>query len=137
MGLMLDSSILVAAERRGDNVAKLFRLISETYSDQRSVLSAVGLTELVHGIYRAKTTEIRAQRESFIGDLLKQVEVYPYSTATAQLAGKINGEQQNRGIVIPFVDLMIGATALEVGYSILTTNIRHFRLIPNLVVHQL
>jgi predicted nucleic acid-binding protein len=95
------------------------------------------LTELVHGIYRAQAPAVRTRRETFIRELLSQVEVYPYSTSTAQLAGKIDGEQQNRGIIIPFVDLMIGATALEIGYSIVTTNVRHFRLIPNLSVSQL
>lgn len=134
---MLDSSIVIAAERRGENVAQLLLRIAQTFSDQRSVLSAIGLTELVHGIYRAQTATVRTRRETFIRELLRQVEVRPYSTVTAQLAGKIDGEQQNRGVIIPFVDLMIGATALEIGYSIVTTNVRHFRLIPNLSVSRL
>jgi predicted nucleic acid-binding protein len=62
------------------------------------------------------------------------VEVYPYTKETALLAGKIDGEQQSQGIIIPFGDLLIGATALEVGYSLLTANVRHFRLIPGLTV---
>ena len=39
-----------------------------------------------------------------------------------------------RGNIIPFTDLLIGATALSNGASILTTNKRHFRLIPGLDV---
>lgn len=50
------------------------------------------------------------------------------------LAGRLDGEQAAKGIVIPFADLLIGATALSLGYSVLTTNIRHFRLIPGLTV---
>ena len=53
------------------------------------------------------------------------------------LAGKLDGEQQSNGIVIPFGDLLIRATALSLGYSILTVNLRHFRRIPNLSVLQL
>jgi predicted nucleic acid-binding protein len=34
------------------------------------------------------------------------------------------------------VDLLIGATALEVGYALLTFNERHFQLIPGLTVLQ-
>jgi predicted nucleic acid-binding protein len=34
-------------------------------------------------------------------------------------------------------DLLIGATALELGYAVATANVRHFQMIPNLVVHQL
>jgi tRNA(fMet)-specific endonuclease VapC len=65
------------------------------------------------------------------------VEVYPYTRETALIAAKIDGEQQNRGIIIPFADLLIGATALEVGYTLLTVNIRHFQRIPGLSVARL
>jgi len=50
------------------------------------------------------------------------------------LAGKIHGEQRSHGITIPSLDLLIGATALEIEYSLLTVNVRHFRLIPGLTV---
>ena len=62
--------------------------------------------------------------------------MYPYTKETALLAGRLDGEQQSRGVTIPFVDLLIGATALEVGYSLLTVNARHFGMIPNLMVMQ-
>ena len=39
-----------------------------------------------------------------------------------------------KGNIIPFIDLLIGATALHLGYSLKTTNVRHFRLIPGLDV---
>ena len=91
----------------------------------------------MHGIYRAQKAEARSRRDSFIRELLNDVEVYPYTKETALLAGKIDGEQQSRGIIIPFGDLLIGATALEVGYSMVTANVRHFRLIPGLTVVQL
>ena len=59
MGLILDSSVVIAAERRGDTVEKLIeQVISET-GDQDAALSSVGLTELVHGIYRAQTQAMR------------------------------------------------------------------------------
>ena len=137
MGLILDSSVVIAAERRSDNVTQMLKQIVAATGDQRTVLSSVGLTELVHGIYRAQTAQARSRRDSFIRELLNDVEVYPYTKETALLAGKIDGEQQSRGIIIPFGDLSIGTTALEVGYSVLTANVRHFRLIPGLTVVQL
>ena len=54
----------------------------------------------------------------------------------AQLAGKIEGEQAAKGIVIALPDLLIGVTALHLGYSVATLNSRHFRLIPELSVVQ-
>jgi predicted nucleic acid-binding protein len=61
----------------------------------------------------------------------------PNTKETALLAGKIDGEQQRQGVTIPFADLLIGATALEVGYSLLTVNVLHFQLIPGLSMTQL
>ena len=75
--------------------------------------------------------------ESFLDELLADLVVYPFTQQSAMLAGKLDGEQQNRGVVIPFADLLIGATALSLGFSVLTANVRHFRLIPGLSVVQL
>jgi tRNA(fMet)-specific endonuclease VapC len=137
MGLILDSSIVIAAERRGETVAQLLRQIVSVAGDQQAALSAVGLTELIHAVYRVQTLAVRARRESFIQDLLADVEVVPYTKETALLAGKLDGEQRSQGVTIPSVDLLIGATALEHGYSLITVNVRHFQLIPGLNVLQI
>jgi len=34
-------------------------------------------------------------------------------------------------------EMLIGATALEIGYSVVTNNVRHFQMIPDLVVRHL
>jgi predicted nucleic acid-binding protein len=134
MGLILDSSVVIAAERRGDTVEQLIEQIVKATGDQEAALSAIGLTELIHRIYRAQTPEFRLRRESFISELLADLTVYPFSKETALLAGKLDGEQQSRGTVIPFGDLLIGATALSLGYFVLTANLRDFQRIPGLKV---
>jgi tRNA(fMet)-specific endonuclease VapC len=136
MGLILDSSVVIAAERRGDTVEQLIARIMKTTGDQEAALSAISLTELIHGIYRAQTPEIRQRREAFINELLSDLTVYPYTKETALWAGKLDGEQQSRGVVIPFGDLLIGATALSLGFKLLTGNLRDFQRIPGLSVVQ-
>ena len=49
MGLILDSSVISDAERRGETVEKLIERAVFT-RDQEAALSAVGLTEVVHGL---------------------------------------------------------------------------------------
>ena len=136
MGLILDSSVVIAAERRGETVEQLIERVIKTTGDQEAALSAIGLTELIHGLYRAQTPEIRQRREVFLNELLTDLTVYPYTKETALLAGKIDGEEQSRGVVIPFGDLLIGATALSLGFTVLTVNLRDFRRIPGLTVMQ-
>jgi len=136
MGLILDSSVVIAAERRGDTVEQFIERVINATGDQDAALSAIGLTELIHGLYRAKTSAMRLRRESFLTELLADLTVYPYTKETAMVAGKLDGEQQSKGVVIPFGDLLIGATALSLGYSVLTVNLRDFRRIPGLSVAQ-
>ena len=134
MGLILDSSILIAAERRGDSPKEVIRKTTLLIGDQDAAISAVGLTELVHGAFRADSSQRQARRRLFVDELLIAMKVYPYTLETAMLAGRIDGEQMAKGVSIPFGDLLIGATALSIGFSVLTTNMRHFQWIPGLNV---
>lgn len=134
MGLILDSSIVIAAERLRETAAQFFRHVERTTGEQQVAISSIGLTEIIHGAYRTSVSEMQAKRLAFIQDLLAGLEVAPYTRSTAFLAGRLDGEQRSNGITIPSMDLLIGATALEIGYSIATINVRHFRLIPGLSI---
>jgi tRNA(fMet)-specific endonuclease VapC len=59
--------------------------------------------------------------------------VVPVSAEIAELEGRIEGEQAALGISIAFEDLLIGATALHMNYAVVTLNLRHFQIIPQLV----
>jgi predicted nucleic acid-binding protein len=39
-----------------------------------------------------------------------------------------------QGVSIDFPDLMIGATALHLGFDVVTLNVRHFQAIPGLKI---
>ena len=45
-------------------------------------------------------------------------------------------KRQVQGVRLPLADLLIGVTALELGYSVATGNLRHFQMIPGLSVVQ-
>ena len=133
-GVILDSSVVIYAERVKMNESEMLELVRSRSGEQVIALSTVGVTEVAHGIYRADSRVRAERRRTFLHNLIKDLPVFPYTLEIALLAGQIDGEQQAIGNTIPFVDLMIGATALHLSYSILTVNLRHFRQIPNLVV---
>ena len=58
MGLILDSSILIAGERGGENVRQILKRVQAAHGETESGLSAVTIVELTHGIYRAKSDAI-------------------------------------------------------------------------------
>ncbi len=137
MGVILDSSVLIAAERGGESVRDILKRVQAKQGETESALSAVTIVELTHGIYRARNDADRERRRAFTDELLRDMTVYPITLEVAQLAGRVEGEQAARGISIAFEDLLIGATALYLDYSVATSNVRHFRLIPKLSVVQL
>lgn len=94
----------------------------------------ITLLELAHGAARADTPERKIKRHEFIEHLLLAVPVYPVTVPVALRAGQIDGENQARGIRLSLSDLLIGVTALELGYSVATGNVRHFSMIPSLTV---
>jgi predicted nucleic acid-binding protein len=134
VGVILDSSILIAGERRRDMVWEILERVSSVCGETAAALSVVSVVELTHGIYRAKTEADRKRREIFIEELLQAVSIYPLTLEVAGLAGRIHGEQMGKGTAIDFPDLIIGATALHLGFAVATLNLRHVQAIPGLSV---
>ena len=135
LGVILDSSVVIEAERQHLNVAQFLKRIAETIGEREAALSSIAVAELVHGIYRADTEERRVRRRAFLDDLKAAVPIYPDNTA--ELVGKLSGESAAKGVTIPFDDLLIGACALERGYAVATRNQRHFQKIPGLTLIEL
>lgn len=137
MGLILDSSLLVAAERQGKNARQMLADIARHVGETEVAISVVTLIELAHGAARAETPERKAKRQQFTQELMTALPIYSVTAPVALRAGQIDGENQARGIRIPLSDLLIGVTALELGFSVVTANVRHFRLVPGLSVVRL
>ena len=132
LGLVLDSSVLIAAERLEMTAAQAIENVQQTVGEAPVVLSAVTVAEIGHGIYRGKTPQVRQRRRAFLDDLKATVPIYPLTASTAEIVARVGGEQAALGISLPLGDLMIGACALELGYAVGTRNLRDFSRIPGL-----
>ena len=133
LGIVLDSSAAIRAERNQQSIPEFIEAILHTHGPLDLSLSPVTVAE-VHGIYRAKTQQAAQRRRAFVEELVNLVPVHPVTRETAWLVGQIEGEEAAKGNVLPFNDLMIAAAALEQSYAVLTGNLRHFQKIPGLVV---
>ena len=134
LGLVLDSSVLIAAERRKLTPAQIIEDVVKTVGAVPIILSSLTVAEIGHGIYRANTPEIRERRRAFLDELKVTIPIHPITEATAEIIARVGGEQAAKGINLPFVDLIIAAGALELGYAIGTDNTRDFTRIPDLKV---
>jgi len=134
LGLVLDSSTVIAAERRKQTLPEFIEAILEAHGPLELSLSAITVAELVHGIYRSKSSEVEYRRRRYIEELVDLVPVHPITNRTAWLVGQIEGQEAAKGNVLPFNDLLIAAAAIEQEYAVLTANLRHFARVPDLTV---
>lgn len=137
LGIVIDSSILIAAERRKLRPEQAVETIQKTVGEVPIVLCSLTVAEIAHGIYRADTLETRNRRRKFLDELKATVPIHPVTEAMAEIIGRIGGEQAAKGMNLPLGDLIIGACALELGYAIGTSNVRDFGRIPGLSIVQL
>jgi tRNA(fMet)-specific endonuclease VapC len=134
MGLVLDSSVLILAEREAKPVSGLLEALKEQHGENEIVLSSITVIELEHGLHRAQTLEQARNRRNYLDTIFSAIPVENFSKEMAQIAAKVDADARKAGNVIPFADLLIGVTALHYDYAVGTRNLRHFRMIPNLVV---
>lgn len=137
MGLVLDSSVFIDAERRQWTVKDLLKHIRTEHGDEELAISVMSAAELVHGVWRAQTAEIRARREGFVEEVFARIPARPITLRVARIAGQVDAQCRLKGAVIPPVDLFIGTTALDLGFRMGTHNLRHFQMIPGLRVLQM
>ncbi len=134
MGLVLDSSVLIVAEREAKPVSGLLTALKQQHGENEIVLASITVVQLEHGLHRAQTPEQAHQRRNYLDEVFAAIPVESFSREMAQIAAKIDADARKTGKVIPFSDLLIGATALHHGYAVGTRNLRHFQMIPDLTV---
>jgi len=112
VGLILDSSVVIAGERQGRTVRQILGEFRTAYGDTGIGLSVVTVAELAHGIQGAGNEIAGNAGRRLSMNFIRDVPVHPVTVDTARVAGRIEGDQAARGITIARADLLIAATAL-------------------------
>ncbi len=126
MAVVLDSSILVAFERRrfdferflGDHVP--------------AAIASITAAELLIGVECADSPQRRARRESFVQGLFARMPIVAFDMAQARLFAVHFADLASRGEVIGDRDLQIAVTALSMNYGLATLNVGEFRRVRGL-----
>jgi tRNA(fMet)-specific endonuclease VapC len=128
MGIIIDTSVLIAADKRKFD----FAAFCMANSDESMSVSAITASELWHGSERASDPKIRAKRRHFTSDVLSQMEILAFGEAEAEHHARIWAALEAQGRRIGPHDLLIAATALNLEFSVATLNQREFGRIPEL-----
>jgi tRNA(fMet)-specific endonuclease VapC len=130
MGTLIDSSVLIAAERgKLDLEARLVERGEEPVA-----IAAITASELLHGVHRAKTPAQRGRREAYVERLLGVLTVVPFDLVVARIHASIWSKLAARGKLVGAHDLLIASTALAMGYEVATRDERSYPRIPGLAV---
>lgn len=132
MGVVLDTSILIAAERSADGFAQFL----ESLGDDPVAIAAITASELLHGWHRARDAAVRARRGAFVDAVLDAIPVLPFGLPEARRHADLWAELMRRGAMIGPHDLLVGATALTHGYALATANRREFERVPGLALKE-
>lgn len=127
-------------DRRGASQAKTVETIKNIRASVGEIpiaICALTIAELAHGVYRANSIERSGRRRRFVDGLIAQVPIHPITERTAEIIARVDADQAARGINLPLADLIIGATAIELGYAVATRNLRDLNRIPGLRLVQL
>ena len=130
MGTLIDSSILVAVDRGTLELEDLLR----SYPGEKWFLSAVTVSEMLHGGLRAISPVQRARRLTFTEDKIRRFQVLDFDLAAARMHAEIWVDLARRGYTVGERDLIIAATARAHDYAVATRDLRSFPRIPNLKV---
>lgn len=128
MAILIDSSVLIAAERGALDLRKTM-----AGAEEEIALAAITASELLHGVHRAAPTQLAA-REAFVEQLLARLPVLSFDLLAARVHARIWAGLAARGISVGAHDLLIAATAIASGAKIATRDRRSFPRIPGLTV---
>lgn len=118
MGLILDTSVLIAAERQQFDLVRLFSAQGEA----SFFIAAITASELLHGVERAQTAAQKQNRSRFVEAVLAQLEVIDFDLPAARRHAVLWAALEQTGRMIGPHDLLIGATALEHDHTLVTLN---------------
>lgn len=130
MGALIDSSVLIAAERGKLDLEQVLR----DHGDEPVAIAMITASELLHGVHRAVEPSQRARREAFVERLLGHLSLIPFDLVVARVHARLSAELAAKGSPVGAHDLLIAATALAVGYDVATRDERSFPRIPGLTV---
>ena len=132
MARLIDSDVLIALERSGESLDTFI----ERLAGEAAAVASITASELLFGAHRADSPRRRLEREGFIDSVLQRLPVLPFDLRVARVHAEIWAQLAATGQMIGAHDLIIAATALAHGTSVLTHNLREFQRVPGLVVKQ-
>ncbi len=125
MGILIDTSIIIAAERGG-------QLPNVEFGDEVGI-SSITASELLLGTHTG-SAENRARRTAYVEEVLERLPVVAFGLVEARVHAAVTAIMQTMGRTTATADMQIAATALARNWGLATLNRRDFERVPGLRV---
>jgi tRNA(fMet)-specific endonuclease VapC len=102
-------------------------------SDEGLAVSIVAVAEVYEGAFGTPDPQ-----DTLVGlrDFLGDFAILPLTDPIAERFARLRAALRRQGQLIPDMDLLIAATALEEELTLITRNVRHFARIPDLPMYR-
>ncbi len=132
MGVLIDTSVLIASERGRFGVEQ--RLPGR--EDEEFFVSVITASELLHGVHRANSPDVRARRSAFVEAVLSRFPLLSVDLQTARTHSQLWAELASAGKMIGPHDLWLAAACVAHGLTLVTANVREFQRVPGLSMEE-
>lgn len=130
MDILIDSSVLIAAERGRLELGVQLR----DHENVEVGIAAIVAAELLEGVHRQRGAVSRARTQRFVDELLQRLPVAPFDLDVARVYALLSADLGAAGTAVGAHDLMIAATAVHLGAVVATRDLRSFPKIRGLDV---
>lgn len=124
MGVVVDSNLLIDLDR-GSVRAQAF--IANVDEEDEIFISVITVSELLHGVHRARNQAQKLRRSAFVEKLVDNIPALPVDTRIARTHAELSSDLMKKGQMIGIHDSWIAATCITHGYRLATKDVKGFR----------
>jgi tRNA(fMet)-specific endonuclease VapC len=124
---LLDTDILIYALKGHEGVIANMR----QHAGDPKAISAISYGELIYGAQKSRRVIENLAKVHRIKEVFPIIDITP---SIMETFGALKADLGKSGTTVNDFDLIIGATAITMGYGIVTNNEKHFRKIPHLTL---
>lgn len=102
-------------------------------SNEGLAVSIIAVAEIYEGAFGTANPQSTL---AGLRDFLSDFAILPFTDPIVERFAGMRAMLRQQGQLIPDMDLLIAATALEQNLTLVTRNVRHFTRLPELKLHQ-
>ncbi len=134
MSYLLDTCILSIGRKANHSKSEKLKHWMDQHPENSYFISVISVGEIQSGISKLKQSEQDRKNileNWLILDLIPRFKhrILEIDLKTSSIWGQLRGEAQKRGYVLPVIDALIAASAIQHQMVLVTENIRDFQQI--------